>query len=417
VRALIISTHVPYFPATGASARDHYLVKYLVEEHQILFLAPIYNQKSAQLAKALPSWITFHPVYVPEKREPQPEQRNSRLSQLVTSRVERLKHIALEPPYEIMSLDATLMALEAALREIDWANIDIVQIEHSPIGRLQRAIPKHIPTVLDCHNVHSAIREREYRAISRRRRRVAEWTEWQKTRAYERATLRAFDWLLACSDVDKARLQALAKSENCTVVPNGVDTEYFRRCNCDNIEAESLVFVGAMSYEPNIEAVTYFCNQIFPIVLSDFPNARLTIVGHSPTPSVIQLVERFPANVFVTGTVDDVRPYLERSMIGIVPLLNGGGTRLKILEMLSMELPVVTTSIGSEGLEVSAGEHLLIADTAKSFAQAITTLMRDPHLAKRLGNQGREFVCDRYEWRRIAPTVNDVWRFLAANKR
>lgn len=413
MRALIISTHVPYFPSTGASARDHYLVKHLIKEHQIEFVAPVYNRKQAELAEALPEWIDFQPVHVHEPIQSQQKAPHS-ADRFVRSRLHRLQHIAFEPPYEIMTLEPTLAGLGMALRGVNWSSVDIVQIEHSPIGRLRQVIPDHIPTVLDCHNVHSSIREREYHAVARWRRRIAEWTEWQKTRAYERNTIRQFDGLLACSEIDKARLQNLVNSVNCSVVPNGVDTEYFQRHQPGSHATQDLLFVGNMSYAPNVEAVTLFCEQVFPSVQRDFPNARLYIVGHSPSMSVKQLADRSSGGVVVTGSVDDVRPYMDSAAIGIVPLLNGGGTRLKILEMLSMEMPVVTTSIGCEGLDVIDGQHLLIADMAGTFAHAITTLLHDRGLRKQLGVEGRKLVQTKYEWAQIVQKVDDLWRSLVA---
>lgn len=413
--ALIVSTHVPLFPATGASARDHYLVKHLVQEHQISFVAPVYSQQQVEQVAALPKWIDFHPVYVPETS--QVLQNPSSLSDgFVMPRLRRLQHIVADPPYEIMTLEPTLAALEAFLRRVDWKTVDVVQIEHSPIGTLRQAIPNHVPAILDCHNVHSSIREREYRAITRWRRRIAEWTEWQKTRTYERNTIRRFDWLLACSEVDKARLQNLDPAVNCLVVPNGVDTDYFQRHERDEFEAQDILFVGDMGYEPNSEAVAFFCEAVFPRLLREYPAARFLIVGHRPSPGLRQLAEHSTGNIVVTGSVADVRPYMASAAVGVVPLLNGGGTRLKILEMLSMEMAVVTTSVGCEGIDVIDGQHLMIADTADAFTRAVKTLLHNQELRHRLGEQGRRLVQLEYEWSTIVPAVNHLWRSLAAQK-
>jgi polysaccharide biosynthesis protein PslH len=413
MHALIISTHVPYFPATGASTRDHFLAKHLAKHHRISFLAPIYHQAQAEMAEALPEWLELHTVDI-RHRARLKDRRPSTPGRLRESRLHRMRHIALEPPYEIMTLEPTIAALEEALRRVDWSSIDIIQIEHTPIGRLRQAMPDHIPAILDCHNVHSSMREREYEAATRWRRRIAEWAEWQKTRAYERNTMKGFDWLLACSEVDKARLQRLDNSVSCLVVPNGVDVGYFQPSQPSAGATQDLLFVGNMSYEPNIEAVTFFCDRIFPKVQRECPDARLLIVGHRPSSSVKRLADQSPGTIIVIGSVDDVRPYMSSAAVGVVPLLNGGGTRLKILEMLSMEMAVVTTSIGCEGLDVIDGRHLLVGDTAATFSHAVRTLLQSQALRKRLGVQGRKLVQAKYEWCQIAQTVNDLWLSLGA---
>jgi glycosyltransferase involved in cell wall biosynthesis len=154
-----------------------------------------------------------------------------------------------------------------------------------------------------------------------------------------------------------------------------------------------------MGYEPNDDAVLYFCRDILPIIRRTVPGVELWIVGRDPTPAVRALASD---TVHVSGRVDDVVPYYERSAVAIVPLRAGGGTRLKILEAMALGRPVVTTTIGCEGLDVRDNEHVLIADTAESFAARTVQLINSPELWQAIAARARELVVNQYDWDAIA---------------
>jgi glycosyltransferase involved in cell wall biosynthesis len=321
-----------------------------------------------------------------------------------------------EPPFEVMVSGPVLDALRSELARTSWTGYDLVQVEHSMLGVLRQDIPATVPCALDSVDVPSSLRKRQWENLPRSRRRVAEWTEWLKTSRYERRTFRGFDALLACSELDRDRLAALAPSVPCSVVPNGVDAEYFARPPDVRPDDDTLLFVGTMSYRPNAEAILWFANEVFPELLRSRPETRLFIVGRDPPAEVAQLGGMWPGRIVVTGGVEDVRPYMTRSSTGIVPLLNGGGTRLKILEMLSMQMPVVSTSVGAEGISVTHERDILLADSPGAFVSSLTALAETPSLRKFLGMNGRRLVESRYSWEQAADTVDHVWRSLATRE-
>jgi len=155
------------------------------------------------------------------------------------------------------------------------------------------------------------------------------------------------------------------------------------------------LFIGNMEYRPNIDAVLYFCEQILPLIKTEIPQAELYIVGLNPGPEVLALAG---PGVYVTGPVADVRPYYSQCAACIVPLRAGGGTRLKILESMSLGRPVVSTSIGCEGLDVQNGEHLFIADTPQDFASKVLQLLGDENTRNHIVRRGRELVEQQYDW-------------------
>jgi polysaccharide biosynthesis protein PslH len=179
-------------------------------------------------------------------------------------------------------------------------------------------------------------------------------------------------------------------------VPNGVDVEAFQK-NCSRREVPGrIVFTGTFSYYPNVQAVLLFAQRCWPLIRAQAPLATWQIVGGNP-PLEVQRLAELPG-VAVTGTVPDVKPYLDAAEVAVAPLQIGSGTRLKILEALSMQKAVVSTSLGCEGLAVVSGEHLVVADEPEAFAQSVVTLLGNPELRATLGANGRTLVEAEYRW-------------------
>jgi len=192
------------------------------------------------------------------------------------------------------------------------------------------------------------------------------------------------------------------------VIPNGVDIQKYQPLPAENA-SPVLLFIGNMGYPPCVDAVLYFCREIFPRIRSVLSAAELWIVGRDPRPEVLQLNGD---GVHVTGRVDDVIPYYQQSAVCVVPLRAGGGTRLKILEAMALGRPVVSTTIGCEGLDVVDGEHLLIADNPKQFAEKTVRLLTDRQLYQHISTNGRQLVEARYDWDKIAGRLMEVYAFM-----
>jgi glycosyltransferase involved in cell wall biosynthesis len=225
-----------------------------------------------------------------------------------------------------------------------------------------------------------------------------------KMAAYETRTLQRFQHVIAVSDHDRKEMLALAPGCSITVVPTGVDTEKYQPSPSTSGNPPLIVFTGSMDWEPNIDAVEYFCREIFPTVLAGFPNARFQIVGRNPHSRVRKLAS---SSVEVTGTVPSVAEYLRNATVVIVPLRIGGGTRLKIFEAMAMRKAMVSTSVGAEGLDVTSGKDCLLADDAPSFAAAMLAVLRDPAL-RRSYEDSAAALAARYDWSQIARRFADA---------
>jgi sugar transferase (PEP-CTERM/EpsH1 system associated) len=266
-----------------------------------------------------------------------------------------------------------------------------------PAVNLPERLP--CPSVLFTHNVEAEIWRRHAETESNPLRKRLYRTQWRRMLRFEAKTVARFDRVLAVSDVDRDTLQRLygdRLTAPVSVVPTGVDTAYFTSTPIDAAAAKRVVFTGSMDWLPNADAVQYFCREILPLIRAAEPETTFTIVGRSPTPAVRRLAE--DRGVEVTGRVEDVRPYLARSAVYVVPLRIGGGTRLKIFEAMSAGRAVVSTRVGAEGLPVEEGRHLLLADTPQDFARAVTTLLQDAAARDAIARDARALVTERFDW-------------------
>ena len=253
------------------------------------------------------------------------------------------------------------------------------------------------PTVLFQHNVETALWQRLAAKESNLAKRAAYTIEARKMANCERDALRKFHHVIAVSEYDRQQMLAMDPTCSIIVVPTGVDTERYKVAPPATADPPRIIFLGSMDWEPNIDAVTYFCREIFPLVRAQLPAAVFQIVGRNPHASVKQLASNA---VHVTGTVPSVTEYLQDATIVVVPLRIGGGTRLKIFEAMATGKAVISTSIGAEGLAVQRGRDLILADDAKAFADATIRLLSDPAL-RRQYEQAAARLAAQYDWSNI----------------
>ncbi len=228
-----------------------------------------------------------------------------------------------------------------------------------------------------------------------------------KLRRLEAESTRRYRHHLLCSQEDAELLRSRHGALDCAVVPSGFDPDFFRGPR-EGVprDPRRLLFLGSMNYGPNVDGVRAFVRDALPAVHAAFPDALLEIVGGDPSPEVRALAGE---RVLVTGRVPDVRPYLERAAMLVVPLRVGGGTRLKIVEAAAMGTPVVSTRIGAEGLGLVDGRHVLLSDTPAALAHAVVTLLREPGRARSLAAAASALVRERFSWPSLGEELVDTW--------
>jgi glycosyltransferase involved in cell wall biosynthesis len=377
LRVLVVSAQFPYPPRSGFAMRVDHLCRRLAARHEVTLLtyAP------------LPGTAPGDP--------PDPDIRvevvHRRRPSLASKRAAQARSVVSRRPYICGATHSPEM--QQALDALSAATpFDVIQLESSLMGAFR--YPAAARLVLDEHNVEYEVFERLAAGERSRLRRWFHRREEAQFRRFEQGWWRRVDGCLVTSEREEKIVLRVAPATPIAVVPNGVDLDEFRPAQATPQPATA-VFNGLLHYRPNLDAAFFLVEEIWPLVQTQRPDARLTIVGRGDDGDLRRL--RRPG-VEVTGEVPDVRPSLDRAAVVVVPVRMGGGTRLKVLEGLAMEKPMVSTALGCEGVDVRDGEHLLVADSPAAFAAAVIRLFADPAAARALGRAGRARMDEAYSW-------------------
>lgn len=376
---LFVTPSWPYPPTWGFAMRVYHLAKQLASRHSVSLLT--YSREDLGRETGGSVFDSVHSVRPPAAVS---AKRRAQASSLISAR-----------SFHMGGLRSRQM--EAALKNLLERRVfDMVQLESSQMAFCAPIAGVH--TVLDEHNVEYKLLQRLTAAESSLGRKAFGHLEAAKARREELRAWTQCDGSIFTSAADMAVMRAALPKRAACVVPNGVDPDYFQP-SADEPEPSTVVFTGAINYRPNTDAVAYFLREVMPQLLRLKPSARFVIVGQGAPDWLVRMSSD---NVVFTGAVRDVRPYLAGASVVVAPLRAGSGTRLKILEALAMGKPVVTTTIGCEGLAIVDGEHLSVADDPQQFAEATARLMSDRTLASTFGRCGRALVERDYSWSVIA---------------
>lgn len=286
---------------------------------------------------------------------------------------------------------------------LDSGQFDIAVCDFLAVSRNFPAV-LNTPTLLFEHNFETLIWQRQAQCESNPLKRLLFKMEAAKMKRYEVAALRRFHHVIAVSEWDRQLMSRETNPQSISVVPTGVDLHQFQTAKAAGAANDEVVFLGSMDWEANVDAVSYFCERIWPLILSQVPCARFRIVGRNPHPSVRKLAGH---SVEVTGTVPSVIEYLATASVVVVPLRIGGGTRLKIFEAMAMGKVVVSTAIGAEGLDVHDGKDILLAEDPKDFADSVVAALRDKVLGERIG-KAAALTASKYDWSNVAPLFENI---------
>jgi sugar transferase (PEP-CTERM/EpsH1 system associated) len=321
--------------------------------------------------------------------------------------VDAAAHIVGARPYAVAKY-ASAAYRDLVRQQLATSRFDVVVCDFLvPAVNMPSTLP--CPSVVFTHNVESEIWRRHWERQTNPVRRWLFEQQYRRMLAFEEETLARFDVVLAVSETDGATLERLyprSLRRPAVAIATGVDTSYFRPTPAVGVRPHHLVFTGSMDWIPNEDAMTYFCHDILPRIRASVPDASLSIVGRSPTPAVLRLAES--TGVEVTGRVEDVREHVAAAAVYVVPIRIGGGTRLKIFEAMAMSKAVVSTTIGAEGLPVTHGQDVVLADTADAFADEVVALLRHPEQRLPLEQRARDLVVRHYDWAAIAGQLEDA---------
>jgi glycosyltransferase involved in cell wall biosynthesis len=254
--------------------------------------------------------------------------------------------------------------------------------------------------VLFQHNVEATVWQRHIEHSSSVLKKLFFQMQASKMEAYERKICRKVKCVIAVSDIDASRMKSMFGIENVKPVPTGANVDYFAPPG-DAPQMSDIVFCGGMDGLPNVDAVVYFLSEVFPLIRDRIPRVTFDIVGRSPDPAVLKAAQGLEG-VRVTGTVGDVRPYLWGSKISIVPIRVGGGTRLKVYEYMAAGVPVVSTTVGAEGLRYSDGKDIVLADDSRAFADACVRLLSDDAARRTISHNALDRAHKEFSWEAVS---------------
>jgi glycosyltransferase involved in cell wall biosynthesis len=299
-----------------------------------------------------------------------------------------------------------LVELAASGAKFDW-----IWFEHTLMFPFVEKISPLFPTAkLACnaHNVESVLHTRIARATADPRERHYVLTQARLLAAMERRAFSVCALLLVCSEEDKTAVHCLSPNAHCLVVGNGVDTGYFRRRpDLSHAPEPTILFTGTFGYGPNREGLAWFVSKVWPLVKRELPSCRFVAAGRGAAEAVKTLASGVPGIVALSDP-EDMRPAFEEAWVVVVPLLAGGGTRLKILEAMAMECPIVSTSLGAEGIPMESGRHGVLADSPETFAAALLDLLKNKRGRDRIASEALAFARARYDWRTLIPNLSDL---------
>ena len=384
---------------TGGKIRSYNILKHLAHTHAVTFLSYYGGQPDPDYQSAIAQELPGdHTIYTAAPGD----------SALMQS-LDYLRHMFQPAPFAVSKFTHA----EVKRTLTSWLLDNKFDVAVCDFLSASRNFPHShtVPCVLFQHNVETALWRRLASTESNPVRRLAYKIEALKMVRYETAALSRFPQVIAVSDHDREQMLQMSPGCAITVVPTGVDTRRFAVAQHAEAQPPKIVFTGSMDWEPNIDAVSYFCREILPQVRAEFPSVVFQIVGRNPHAKVKRLASD---SVHVTGTVPSVADYLRDSTVVVVPLRIGGGTRLKIFEAMAMGKALVSTSIGAEGLQVQSGRDLLLADAPAAFADAVVLLLRNTELRRKY-EQAAVKTAAQHDWSQIAERFASVLEIAVHN--
>ncbi len=398
----MVDEELPYPPTSGKRLRTLNLTMRLAARHRITYICHRnIDPEEARTAAAYFVENGITPVVV--ERPIPPRSGPGFYARLAANLFSPL-------PYSVAS--HTSRELVNALRQHAATHaVDLWHCEWTPYAEVLRGVVTG-PTVVVAHNVESVIWQRSFEAERNPLKRWYIGRQWRKFERFERQTLGAVTRTVAVSDVDAERLRINFGVSRIDVVENGVDTAYFQPAAVRRVPGR-LLFLGSLDWRPNLDGVGILLDRLFPAVRAAEPGATLCLVGRNPPDWLRRRAVSVPG-VELHATVPDVRPYLADCGMMVVPLRIGGGSRLKILEALASGVPVVSTRIGAEGLNLEPDRHLTVVEDMDDLIPAILAGIRDPAPLLRQAELGREQVLNCYDWDALAEKLDRIWHDCAA---
>jgi glycosyltransferase involved in cell wall biosynthesis len=384
MKILFATSNLPYPPNSGANIRTFNLIKLASKQHDISLISLVYEDEKIHISE-LEKYCKVYPIDVNIKK------------------YGRLISLLSVYPYQTM-IKYYSKTYKILIEQIVQENkYDIIQIESLLISANLKDI--NVPKVLDAHNIESDILFRTSKNNIFGLKSILNYLDYIKNLTFEKEIVQAMDACIAVSDNDLQKLIEMG-TKKAIIVPNCTDLSYYQETKKINFKPR-IVFTGLMNWHPNVDAMNNFCKVAYSTLKENIPDIELYIVGKNPTPEILQYDG--VNNIVVTGEVEDVRQFVADSDVCVVPLRIGGGTRLKIIEYFAMKKPVISTSIGAEGILAIHEEHLIIEDDISKYPEKIIEIMNNRPLREKIVQNAHQLAQIKYSWDIYENDLNQLY--------
>ncbi|MGZ9165516.1 MAG: glycosyltransferase family 4 protein [Anaerolineales bacterium] len=403
---LFLTQILPYPPNSGPKVKTWHVIKYLSQcGHKITLASFVRPEEMPYIEDVRQVCASVHPV-------PMHRSRISDIGYLLRSQLTgRPFLVERDDLSEMRSLVERIVTSE----DVDVIHADQLTMTQFALPFMKRANSRP-KLVFDAHNAVWTITER-MKQTSPFYLRLPLILETKRIKQYEGMVIRDFDATLAVTELDRQALKAAipangsTKHESITVIPIAVDTNQIRPV-ARQANSLNILTMGTLYYPPNADGIRWFVGDVFPLIRSKVPGVSLTIIGKNPPNDFLKLAEDKSNGIRVTGFVPDLDPYFSESVLAVIPVRAGGGMRVRILEAFARAMPVVTTTVGLEGIEAQPGKDVLVADSPHDFAAAVCRVLADESLQKQLSTNGRLLVERKYDWQVTLKALENVYRQL-----
>lgn len=392
MKILLLTQVLPYPPDSGPKVKTWNVLKYLAQHHEVTLVSFVRGDQSAEINHLKTVCHAVHTVPIERKA--------------VDDVRYLLKSVLTNQPFLMVRDDRANMRhlLEQLSRETKF---DIAHADQLNMAQYAARIPG-AAKIVDAHNALWLLYKRLADTLGLGPQKLIYSRDWRLLKKYEGRICREFDGILAVSQEDKSALEeAMGQKSEMTVIPIAVDLDELPLIE-RKPDADHILHIGTMYWPPNIDAVNWFIDEVLPLIHAARPQTTFDVVGLRPPQELVELGQREP-RINVTGYVEDTQPYYQKAGAFIVPVRAGGGMRVKILNALAQGMPLVTTTLGCEGIAVTHGKDVLIADTPEAFAEAVLHLLDDRELAQELGRCGRELIRTTYDYRAACRPIDDLY--------
>jgi glycosyltransferase involved in cell wall biosynthesis len=393
MRVLLLTQVLPYPPDSGPKVKTYYVLKYLAEQHDVTLVSFVRDSDKPEYIQHLES-LCERVIPVPISRSPVRDLRFLGESLLNGQPWMMLRDERPEMRQVLKELAAT-------------THFDVVHADQLNMG--QYALPfTNSRKVLDLHNALWVLYKRlaETLPLTKPMKYIL-MRDWQLLKRYEGKMCHTFDAVTAVTEEDRRWLVEAGARDDMTVIPIAIDTDEQAQINRQP-KGPHIVHIGTMYWPPNIDGITWFLDEIYPRIKAQVPDVRCTLIGARPPASITERATTDPS-LTVTGYVEDPLPYLADSSMMVVPLRAGGGMRVKILNALSQGIPMVSTTVGCEGINVTNGQDILVADDPQAFADASVRLLRDAELNRCITENGRRTAVETYDYRQACKPLDKIY--------